>query len=343
MINEWWLGDGRERLWMEITDREETGVNLLAPKTDNAGREYWSYSLVRHVRPGDFVLHWRKQHGPGITSYSRVLQEADDDEIEWQAHGTYGRKRGKSAKPAWLAPLGGHRDLKARVDQFRLRELEHVVRKAREKVEAKVNGPIYFPFALSNSRPVRTAQGYLVKFPYDLARRIPELREVLDLAASEPAAVDEPELGRGSDVKPTGTKTGRMNDVLKRRAIELYAVERAIALYESEGYSAEHVGDRFRTPWDLTVESSSESFFVEVKGSTGPRLTIDLTEGEVRHAEDYERTDLVVVNRIEVVDGNGIYSCSGGTLRRWKHWCPERSDLTPTAYTCPLPDGGEIL
>ena len=31
-INEWWLGDDEERFWVEVTDREALGSNLIAPQ-----------------------------------------------------------------------------------------------------------------------------------------------------------------------------------------------------------------------------------------------------------------------------------------------------------------------
>ncbi len=36
-INKWWEDDDRQRYWMEITDRDNLGVDLHAPKTDQSG------------------------------------------------------------------------------------------------------------------------------------------------------------------------------------------------------------------------------------------------------------------------------------------------------------------
>ncbi len=52
VINEWWTGHESERFLMEI---EPCGPRSepLGSQVDDSGGEYWSYSLVKHVRPGD--------------------------------------------------------------------------------------------------------------------------------------------------------------------------------------------------------------------------------------------------------------------------------------------------
>ena len=55
---EWWEGIPRESYWCEITDRSDIGENLHAPQQDQNGKDYWSYSLVKSVKPGDIVFHY---------------------------------------------------------------------------------------------------------------------------------------------------------------------------------------------------------------------------------------------------------------------------------------------
>jgi len=57
-INEWWIDNPEERYWMEITDRENLGANLIAPTLAKGDKENFSYTLVSHVKPGDVVFHW---------------------------------------------------------------------------------------------------------------------------------------------------------------------------------------------------------------------------------------------------------------------------------------------
>lgn len=45
----WWSGDTNEMFWLEITDRDDLGVDLNAPTESERGRGYWSYAFVREV------------------------------------------------------------------------------------------------------------------------------------------------------------------------------------------------------------------------------------------------------------------------------------------------------
>ena len=94
-VNEWWASDPAQRYWLEITDRADLGENLHAPQQDGSGRPNWTYELVRYVQPGDVVLHWHKNlvGYPALVGYSEAVGPLREDEIEWQAHGTYGRAR----------------------------------------------------------------------------------------------------------------------------------------------------------------------------------------------------------------------------------------------------------
>ncbi|MFC6935116.1 hypothetical protein ACFQHO_35550 [Actinomadura yumaensis] len=105
-LNRWWEGDPAERFWMEITDRPDLGGNLRALQRNGTGGEFWSYSLVTEVKPGDLVLHWHKSlHGqPGIVGYSTAADGPYDDRLVWDARGTYGQQRPANTAPS---PPGG--------------------------------------------------------------------------------------------------------------------------------------------------------------------------------------------------------------------------------------------
>ncbi|WP_443031873.1 DUF3883 domain-containing protein [Streptomyces sp. CA-210063] len=334
-VNAWWLGDPAERFWLEITNRQDIGHDLLAPKVNDSGAEYWSYSLVQYVRPGDFVLHWDKNHGPGIVGYSRVVGDPFSSTITWQSRGTYGRQRTASGpEPAWQAPLGGYQRLKVPLKQERLRALEPAIRQVRDLLAASVEGPTYFPFAISEKRPVRAAQGYLTKLPRALVEAIPLLSELHQSAASEPYEAESSTHIRASGKKSSSSGYGRQQNTARRRAVERYAVDLVMNHYGSLGYEVDDVGDR--CPWDITARRDGTELHIEVKGSTTEREVIDLTEGEVRHAEDSSAC-LIVIDRIEI---DSELRCSGGRWRVWQSWTPARDSLVPTAYRYPLPNGG---
>lgn len=335
-INNWWSGDSRERFWIEITNRDNIGTNLIAPQVNDAGREEWSYTLVNWVRPGDVVLHWSKLGEPAIVGYSHVSEEPFASSLEWQSRGTYGRQReGVGKEEAWEALLIGYRQLAVPVTQSRMRELEPEVRRVRDELQADHSGAIYFPFALSDLRPVRAAQAYLSKFPAALVRAIPELQEVRQVAADEPgegtSEVPKPR-NRRDRGRPTGH--GRQHDVARRKAVERYSVDLVIEHLEGLGYVVKDVGDS--KSWDVSAVRGLEEMHVEVKGSTVERLAVALTEGEVRHAEDNGHTLLVVIDKISMA---ADLSCSGGRWRFWQEWIPARGELIPTAYRHPLTTG----
>lgn len=333
-INKWWRHDPHERYWLEITNREDIGTNLLAPQANDRGEEYWSYALVREVRPGDLVLHWDKNHGPGVVGYSHARGEAFASVITWQSRGTYGRQRSASGpEPAWEAPLGGYRRLKRPVTQARLREVEPTIRALRDRLTEAVAGPLYFPFALSDTRPLRAAQGYLTKLPRALVEELPELRELRQTAISEPHEPEAPDLPPASKPR-SSTGYGRQRDAKRRQAVERYAMDLVLSHYCSLGYEVEDVGDH--SPWDITAHKNGTEVHVEVKGSTTTREAIDLTEGEVRHAEGVP-TCLVVIDQIKL--GDDLH-CHGGRWRTWNDWTPAREELVATAYRYPLPEGG---
>ncbi|MFE7231179.1 protein NO VEIN domain-containing protein [Streptomyces sp. NPDC057596] len=336
-VNRWWRRDPSERYWLEITNRDDIGTNLLAPQVNDQGKEYWSYALVREVRPGDLVLHWDKNHGPGVVGYSHVVGEPFESIITWQSRGTYGRQRKASGpEAAWQAPLGGYRQLKLPVTQARLREIESRIRSLRDHLAASVDGPVYFPFALSDTRPLRAAQGYLTKLPRALAEELPELLELRQTAISEPhepEVPDRPSVSRPKSPRPAGY--GRQHDARRRQAVERYAMDLVLDHYRSLGYEVEDVGDR--SPWDVTVRRDRTETHIEVKGSTTSREAIDLTEGEVRHAEGVN-TCLIVIDQIDLDDN---LHCHGGRWRTWTDWTPRREELVATAYRYPLPGGGQ--
>ena len=46
----WWEGDPTEVYWLEVTDRDDLGVDLRAPETDESGNPNWRYLLFKRER-----------------------------------------------------------------------------------------------------------------------------------------------------------------------------------------------------------------------------------------------------------------------------------------------------
>ncbi|MFD7710497.1 DUF3883 domain-containing protein [Streptomyces sp. NPDC059785] len=197
--------------------------------------------------------------------------------------------------------------------------------------------PPYFPFVFSDHRPLRAAQGYLTKLPRALVEELPEWAELRQTAVSEPhepepEAPGLPPSSPHSPTRPAGY--GRQRDAKRRRAVERYAMDLVLSHYRSLGYGVEDVGDH--SPWDITARKNGTELHLEVKGSTITREAIDLTEGEVRHAEGVP-TCLIVIDQTELDDD---LRCRGGRWRTWTDWTPGREELVATAYRYPLPHGG---
>ncbi|MEU5934509.1 hypothetical protein [Micromonospora sp. NPDC047187] len=181
-LNEWWQDDPAECYWLEITDRNDLGANVQALQRDGSGRENWSYALVTALRPGDIVLHWHKTRHqvPAIVGYSRAVDGPFDDELVWQARGTYGQSRPTNPlpQPSWRYELTAYTPLPAPVDQSAFQRAEPALREIKQKLDEAYPAPLYYPFAFYETRPVRVMQAYLVKFPAAILDAVPELAAV---------------------------------------------------------------------------------------------------------------------------------------------------------------------
>jgi hypothetical protein len=111
-VADWWSADPTERYWCEITDRVGVGDDLKCPQGYEGGREYWSYSFIKEVMPGDIIYHYSTPRRAfwGVSVAGGPLEERD---IVWQAHGTVGRSQTHApvARPGWWLPLYGYCEL----------------------------------------------------------------------------------------------------------------------------------------------------------------------------------------------------------------------------------------
>jgi hypothetical protein len=165
-VNEWWRNDPSERFWMEITCRDDLGGDLLDPQKKRDNRDYWSYDLVTYAMPGDVILHWSAQPELAVVGYSVVKASAVEDLMNWESPATTLKDRiAAGERAAWRLPLAAYRQLAEPVTLEEVRQHEEALRRVQEGLVGRTAGAIYFPFELSNKRPPRPAQGYLVKSP----------------------------------------------------------------------------------------------------------------------------------------------------------------------------------
>ncbi|WIW88082.1 hypothetical protein K3M67_14135 [Sphingobium sp. V4] len=164
----WWNEDAGERFWLELTDREDIGVDLRAPVSNSAGRADWRYALFREASAGDVVFHYDGK-ADAITSLSTIAGPAFEQPIVWAARGSYARERGAQPVevPGYAIPLRDHQQLPEPVTLERLRAAKSDLVAMTEMIQARhPRSALYFPFELSD-RPVRPLQGYAFKLPAD--------------------------------------------------------------------------------------------------------------------------------------------------------------------------------
>lgn len=162
----WWSGKGKERFWLEATDREDIGTDLRAPLADSAGKPNWRYTLFRDAKPGDVVFHYDSRTG-AITARSTIAGPLFERPIIWAARGSYARERGAVPVeiPGYAVPLRDHIVLDKPLTLARLRdEKQALVAIDSTLRQDHPRSSIYFPFELS-ARPVRPMQGYAFKLP----------------------------------------------------------------------------------------------------------------------------------------------------------------------------------
>ena len=327
-MNAWWDGDPTETYWMEITDRDDLGGELWAPKHNAVGRDEWSYDLVSFVQPGDRVFHWRKEDR-AIVGWSEAAGPLGSDTRSWQARGTAGRTRGvPTSGPTWVMPLKGLHLLDNPVSRAELNSSLYAdVVSVLDATEEAVGEPSYAPFQHYGGRELRAQQGYLTKFPAALVTLLFPTEAEVGESAAEPHGSASPRKGRGQ---------AYMTDAPRRAAIERHAVDAAKDYYLALG-ATEIV--ELGKPYDLRVTIGNIERHVEVKGSTISNIeTVQLTHGEVKHARGWEATDLVIVDGIRLwADADGGIRTDGGTLRSWLDWSPADRHLQPTHLRYSLP------
>jgi hypothetical protein len=231
-------------------------------------------------------------------------------------------------------PLGGLHEFAITVRGRDLDVLEAEVFRLREELETTHGKPVYFPFFQYRPAEIRAQQGYLVKFPVELLDLLPELSSVRTESGGDITVDEREDSGPAKRSVDRGRLT-RIQDPELRSAIENHAVDRAIEHYQTLG--ANDIV-KLGKPYDIKLTLEGAERHVEVKGSSLRIETVELTINEVMHAEDFQPTDLVVVDGIEWKrESTGKISTSGGELRVWLNWTPLDDDLSARKFAYLLP------
>jgi len=334
-INDWWNNSAVEKYWVEVTDREILGENLHAPKLSASGKETPSYTLVSYAKPGDIVFHWWKQKNQenAFVGSSVVTGEPDDSMIEWKPRGTYGRDyKGPTERPSWIVSLEAYEDLETILSLSECRKHEEKLIEIRDELVSEF-GTIYFPFALSKKRPLRTAQGYLFKLPAAVVDFFPQLQNLESLPSTNSPNKDK-------DITPPIPRKSKRttHDAKWNHAVEMRAMEWASSYFKKLDYEVLDVSST--ESYDLLIAKDSEITTVEIKGKSSDATTVNVTRNEVQNARSTAAI-LVVLDKIEVErNEKGEYVASGGRPRVWSNWVPAEERLLVVNYQYTLPPDG---
>jgi hypothetical protein len=116
-----------------------------------------------------------------------------------------------------------------------------------------------------------------------------------------------------------------------RRAVELFAMERAKKHYSELGCDVVDVSDG--EAYDLLCRKAGQSIRVEVKGTQGPAATILLLASEVASARE-ARSALFIVHSIVLEEKGGDFVARHGTTRILDPWEIESDGkLVPQSYS----------
>lgn len=208
-LNTWWSNRPDEKFWLEVTGRDDLGGNLKAPQTNEQGRPFWSYSLVRELQPGDIVFHYDRRVQQ-VVGRSIAAGGWWEDQIVWAARGTYARDAGiePHRRLGWYAGIENFAaiDPPLTLDEIRLRT-ELLAENLEELRQETGGGALYYPFEIGRSRPVRTMQGYLFKLPAFFTAAFPRLLPTELHPDEDLAEIGDPTTAIGTEYRPAAELT----------------------------------------------------------------------------------------------------------------------------------------
>lgn len=153
----WWSNNSDESLWLEISDREDFGVDLNDRVEREDGSFMPSYRLARdEIDSGDIIFHYDLVWD-GIRSWSRVagpFQEGDG---------------------AWEIDLEGPYRLRKAVPFKRLQEAQWPIKSLFASLPNSQEDARHLPF-IFDSKGLRLPQTYLAKLPRGIVEILRQLR-----------------------------------------------------------------------------------------------------------------------------------------------------------------------
>ena len=132
---------------------------------------------------------------------------------------------------------------------------------------------------------------------------------------------------------------GRIINQQLKKAIEIYAMNKAFDHYKSQGYATYDVSSKRKIGYDIKCERPGSTRYVEVKGTQNNGWCVFVTANEVDKAKKEPRDLFIVKNikhRYDIEEFE--YKCEGGEVKIISPWKPNspKSSLKAIDYKfCP--------
>lgn len=158
-----------------------------------------------------------------------------------------------------------------------------------------------------------------------------DVKRVLAGSGAAPEAEVVHEVIEVAAGRAVGRTQGYLLSPAIKRAVEMHAMERAIAEYSTHWTVVDVHADH---PYDLECRRETDLLHVEVKGTTSRGEAVIVTPNEVQHARSHHpRTELFVVSEIHVEETPGSPPrASGGTVAQYPGWGMDDGRLRPVGF-----------
>jgi hypothetical protein len=269
-LHTWWNSKRKEHCWLEITDREDIGTDLRAPITDDRGKDFWSYNLLRRIRAGDIVYHFAPKEA-AIVAVSRATATQWADAITWPARGRSapGVAGQPHARSGWYVGLERFTLLSSPVSLEHIRNARAQIQTAVQALTRDVGDPLYFPFELDSSRELQPVKGYLFKLPQFFVKLFPSLsikRLESELSSTQQPLVPGPYRRADEQSSVSASDPFSIDPALRERALRSHST--------TQNALADFLKNKGLTPYsplgnqpnfDIAWENGSTLWVAEVK------------------------------------------------------------------------------
>ena len=328
-MNKWWNQFKEEYYWVEVTRRDDIGENLKSPQKNKFGKDYWGYSILKEMYPGDGVIHY-DLNTRSIVGVSEVSKRWQNNMTTWVSSNE--KNLTGVARPGFLVDLKNHkkiRPIKLEQIQKKHKKVKNIINNLEERFKTS-----YFPFHLTTEERnfISTNEGYAFIVTEDFANLFPALKNAL---VNKDSAYKKTRKAKSKQKPKYKSRSGNKVDPLKNEAIELHAVKKAIKYYENKDFIVEEK-PRKNFPYDLEAKKGAIELHIEVKGkSAGDPDSVDLSRNEVIHSnKNPENSVLLIVHGIKATPTRkpNKYRTSGGKIVERNPWKIDPSKLTPRTY-----------